>query len=231
MIAEAALEIIPIELTKHKSILNHAKKLNRSPSEIFLDTSYHHAAMLNSNLKYWWKRGRPDIIHFDLLEANSTPLFLKGKLSIYVSTIDNKLLILKKNLRLPKSYVRFEGLMRNIYGNRNNSKSHSLIELRDDIEFDYLIKKIIRPDVVIGLSTKGKFRKLADLISGHVVDQSNHYCFVVGGFQKGSFSEKTTSTFDYLYRINNYHLESHVVISRLIYECENLPINVSPHPP
>ena len=223
VIAEAALEKIPVELANHKSILNHARKLDRNPSEIFLDTSYHHAAMLNSRLKYWWKRGRPDIVHFDLLEANSTPLFLKGKLGIYVSTIDNKLLIIKKNLRLPKSYVRFEGLMRNIYENRDNSRSTSLIELRENFEFSHLIKKIIMPDIVIGFSTRGKFRKLADLISHHVVDQSRHYCFVVGGFQKGSFSEKTTSTFDYLYRIDNYHLESHVVISRLIYECENLP--------
>lgn len=223
VIAEAALETIPLELMKHKSILNHARKLKRSPSEIFLDTSYHHAAMVNSNLKSWWKRGRPDIIHFDLLEANSTPLFMEGKLSIYVSTIDNKLLTINKKLRLPKSYARFEGLMRNIYRNKNCSSTSSLIELEENIDFNHLIRNIIRPDIVIGFSTKGRFRNLADLISYHVDKQSKHYCFVVGGFQKGSFSEKTTSAFDYLYCIDKYHLESHVVISRLVYECENLP--------
>ena len=66
VISEAALEKIPVNIIDHPSVTNHARKLGKRPSEILLDRSYHHAAMLSSNLEFAWKRGRPDSSTFCL---------------------------------------------------------------------------------------------------------------------------------------------------------------------
>jgi len=221
VIAEAAIELVPQILRNHASIKNHCKRIGRDSNEILLDISYHHKAMVEQNIQKWWKRGRPDIVHFDLVEALSTPLFKQKKLKVYVSTIDNKLIIINQGLRIPKSYFRFERLMISIFNNHKIDKSPNLIELRDDVGFNDLIQKIIRPDLVLGFSVKGTKSKICDILRNNVVDNSKNYCFVVGGFQRGHFSETVNQACSNLYSISPYSLESHVVIARVLYECEN----------
>ena len=221
MIAEAAIELVPQTLRNHPSIKNHCKRIGRDSNEILLDISYHHKAMVEQNIQKWWKRGRPDIVHFDLVEALSTPLFKQKKLKVYVSTIDNKLITINEELRIPKSYFRFERLMIKIFNEHKNNKSPNLIELRDNVGFNDLIQKIIRPDLVLGFSVKGTKSKICDILRNNVVDNSKNYCFVVGGFQQGHFSETVNQTCSNLYSISPYSLESHVVIARILYECEN----------
>ena len=82
MIAEAAIELVPQILRNHPSVKNHSKRIGRDSNEILLDISYHQKAMVEQNLRKWWKRGRPDIVHFDLVEALSTPLFKQKKLQV-----------------------------------------------------------------------------------------------------------------------------------------------------
>jgi rRNA small subunit pseudouridine methyltransferase Nep1 len=221
VIAEAAIELVPQTLRNHPSIKNHCKRIGRDSNEILLDISYHHKAMVEQNIEQWWKRGRPDIVHFDLIEALSTPLFKQKKLQVYVSTFDNKLIILNQELRIPKNYFRFERLMVSIFNNYKKKKSPNLIELRENVDFKDLIDKIIRPDLVLGLSIKGIQAKVYDILRKNAVDDSRKYCFVVGGFQRGHFSEAVSRTCDSVYSISPYSLESHVVIARLLYECEN----------
>ncbi|RLG20801.1 hypothetical protein DRN72_04605 [Methanosarcinales archaeon] len=55
-----------------------------------LDSSYHHKAM--RMLENPDKRGRPDIVHFCLLEALGSPLNVDGKLSTVVHTYDGKII-------------------------------------------------------------------------------------------------------------------------------------------
>jgi rRNA small subunit pseudouridine methyltransferase Nep1 len=115
VIAEASLETVPKQIVKHMSVIMHAKRLGKKPREILLDRSYHHSAMVAGKLESMWKRGRPDIVHFALQEALSTPLYLENKLSVYVYTINNKVILIGSNLRMPKSYFRFEGLMMKLF--------------------------------------------------------------------------------------------------------------------
>jgi len=221
VIAEAALELVPEILSNHPSVKNHCQRTGRHPNEILLDISYHHKAMVEQNIEQWWKRGRPDIVHFDLIEALSTPLFKQKKLQVYVSTFDNKLILLNQELRIPKNYFRFERLVAGIFNNPKKKKTPNLIELREGVDFSDLIDKIIRPDLVLGLSVKGTQTKICDILRKHVVDSSKKYCFVVGGFQRGNFSEAVSGACDSVYSISPYSLESHVVIARVLYDCEN----------
>ena len=80
VLAESALELVPLELQDHPSVLSHAQKLGKNPSEILLDNSWHFAAMKGINNEI--KRGRPDLVHFSILEATTIPLYLQNKIKI-----------------------------------------------------------------------------------------------------------------------------------------------------
>ncbi|HEX7274411.1 MAG TPA: ribosome biogenesis protein [Nitrososphaeraceae archaeon] len=221
VIAEAAMELVPQILRNHPSVRNHSKRTGRGSNELFLDISYHHKAMVEKNIDQWWKRGRPDIVHFDLVTALSTPLFKQKKLQVYVSTFDNNLVTLSQDLRIPKNYSRFEGLMIGIMNKQKSKDSPALIEYQKDVNFNTLMEKIVKPDLIIGFSVKGTKSKISDILRYNAIDTSKHYCFVVGGFQRGYFSDIVSEACDVIYSISPLSLESHVVISRILYECEN----------
>jgi rRNA small subunit pseudouridine methyltransferase Nep1 len=167
-----------------------------------------------------WKRGRPDIAHFALIEALATPLFIKRMLHVYIHTISDKIIAIGDNLRLPKSYFRFEGLMVTLFRDKvvKSNEGTILMELSDGTFADLI--NMIKPDMVVGLSTVGvqsKAQKVAEN-AGKV----DHCTFVVGGFAKGHFSKNIIMGLGPTYSINKFTLEAHVVIARILYECENL---------
>ena len=216
IIAEAALETVPKQIASHPAVKNQAQKLGRNPREILLDKSYHHSAMLRSGLESYWKRGRPDIIHFALMEALSTPLFLKNRLKVYVHTVKNKLI---------KSYFRFEGIMINLFKEKiikSADHKNMLLELHDNITFEQFIINEVRPDKLIGLSSDGVKSSAEAIVSRNSIKNNNHIAFVVGGFPKGHFSENTSRVFSCSFSIGELELEAHVVIARILYECEKV---------
>lgn len=224
VIAEAALEKIPVNIKDHPSVTNHARKLGRRPSEILLDRSYHHAAMLSSKLEYAWKRGRPDLVHFALIEALSTPLFFNNLLQVYVSTINNQVVYIGENLRIPKSYPRFQGLMIDLFKKYHikEGKNATLLKLQNNVSLNSLINDTIKPFKVIGFSRTGVQSTPENIISTHISKDNCRCVFIIGGFPSGHFTENTKRVCDYLYSIGNYSLEAHVVIARILYECEKV---------
>ncbi|MDW8044593.1 MAG: ribosome biogenesis protein [Nitrososphaerota archaeon] len=215
LIVEAALETVPESLWNHPAVKKHAAKKGKKPGEILLDRSYHHSAMLK--LENSMKRGRPDLVHFSLLEACSTPLYLLGLLKVYVHTINDVVIRIGTKVRLPKSYFRFEGLMEQLFKQRRiKSNSEILLEM-ERMSFSELLAQI-KPPLVIGLSRIGeesncqKVAKELSLKEGSAV--------VVGGFPRGHFSTHISSHFDRLYSIHRLSLEAHTVIARIIYEYE-----------
>ena len=224
VIAEASLETIPKQIVRHVSVIRHAKKLGKKPTEILLDRSYHHSAMVTGRLKSVWKRGRPDIVHFALVEALSTPLYLRNKLDVYVYTINRKVILIGANLRIPKSYFRFEGLMMKLFKDKiikSEQDNRILLELLDDVSFEHLIKNIARSSKSIGLSSRGVASTAQEVVSRCIDRIDECQCtIVIGGFPKGHFSEDTCILLDNLYSIGKITLEAHVVIARVLYECE-----------
>jgi len=215
IIAEAALETVPKTIAKHPSVVKHASKIDKPADEILLDRSYHHGAMLK--LKDSWRRGRPDLVHFALLEATSTPLYQKNMLKVYVHTVANKVIFLNENVRLPKSYFRFEGLMEDLFRNKKvRSNNDLLIEVKD-MEFCDLIS-MLTPTKVIGLSTIGA-KSSAEEIAKLVYSDT---AIVVGGFPRGHFSKNVSSKINRTYSISDLALETHVAIARILYECEKI---------
>jgi len=105
IISESALELVPFELENHPSVVSHAKKLGKYSSDILLDNSWHFAAM--KGIKNEIKRGRPDLVHFSILEATTIPLYLQNKLNLFVHTIDDKVIHFGKNVHLKQQQFLF----------------------------------------------------------------------------------------------------------------------------
>lgn len=232
VIAEAAIETVPTRIIDHPSVKNYAQRTGRASSQILLDRSYHHSAMVRANLNSGWKRGRPDIVHFALMEALSTPLFFSGRLNVYLHTINDKLIFIGENLRIPKSYFRFEGLMIDLFEkkvikshkaacNDDDNNNNILLRLHDDMTFEEVIKKVVKPAKLIGLSKVGIQSTAQAIVAKNISEENTDCAFIVGGFAKGHFSNNTTASLNRLYSISHYSLEAHVVIARLLYECEN----------
>ncbi|NOJ27393.1 MAG: ribosome biogenesis protein [Nitrososphaera sp.] len=214
VIAEAAIETVPEKIARHPSVVNHARNIGVKPAETLLDRSYHHAAM--RGLDESWKRGRPDLVHFSMLEALSTPLFMKGLLNVYVHTFGNKVIDIAGQLRIPKSYFRFECLMMKLFAQgKVTSQDTTLLSMRD-CSLEQLFKEI-GPAKIVGLSTSGVLTDADQVVKKN---QDVDCVYVVGGFPKGHFSENTARMFNCTYSIHDMGLESHVVIARILYECE-----------
>jgi rRNA small subunit pseudouridine methyltransferase Nep1 len=213
VIIESALELVPVELQMHNSVTAYARRVGKKPSEVLLDISWHFAAM--KGIKNEIKRGRPDLIHFSLLEACSIPLYFENKLNVFVHTIDDKVITVGQNVRLPKSYHRFTGLVEKLYATGKIIENENMLLKIENMDFDSLIKKI-NPTQTIALSSKGvksSYQQLAE-------ETRDDTCIIIGGFPKGQFSEKNTAYFDKVLSVDKTALEAHIIISRVLYECE-----------
>lgn len=212
ILAESSLELVPEDLKSHPSVISHAKKLNKRPTEILLDNSWHYAAM--KGMKNEMKRGRPDLVHFSILEATTIPLYYENKIKIFIHTINDKVISIGKNVHIPKSYHRFEGLLEKLFLENTIKTDRELLSIQNK-SFSELINDL-NPSQTIGLSTLGKSNSF-EKISSNLLKNS---CIVIGGFQKGHFSESIKNTFTHMFSIGTLSLESHVVVSRMLYEYE-----------
>jgi rRNA small subunit pseudouridine methyltransferase Nep1 len=97
-----------------------------------------------------------------------------------------------------------------------------LLELHDNITFEQFIINRIRPDKLIGLSSDGVKSSAEEIASKNITKNNDHIAFVVGGFPKGQFSDDTSKIFSCSYSIGELKLEAHIVIARILYECEKV---------
>ena len=213
ILAESSLELVPSELKYHSSVISHARKLGKYPSDILLDNSWHFAAM--KGIENEMKRGRPDLVHFSILEATTIPLYLQNKMKLYVHTLDEKVISFGENVHIPKSYHRFQGVMEKLYQEKQIiTKDNVLLEIKDK-SFSKLLDEI-NPSKILGFSTKGRkntYEKIAKVITDNA-------CIVIGGFQKGHFSDLIENKITDLYSVGGESFEGHVVVARMLYEYE-----------
>jgi len=213
ILSQSSLELVPSELKHHPSVISHARKLGKRPSEILLDNSWHFAAM--KGIENEMKRGRPDLVHFSILEATTIPLYLQNKMKLFVHTIDDKVISFGENVHIPKSYHRFEGVIEKLYQEKKiTTNDDILLEIKEQT-FSELIDEI-NPSKVIGFSTKG-LKNTYEKIAAEITDNT---CIVLGGFQKGHFSDSVENKITDLYSVGDESFEGHVVVARMLYEYE-----------
>ncbi len=215
ILAEAALETVPQSLWDHPAVRQHAKKRGKPARFILLDRSYHHAAMkkLDENLK----RGRPDIVHFTLLEALGTPLNKTGGLQVYVHTVNDQMITVNPKARLPRNYDRFVGLMEQLFElGRVPPTGTALLKLEHKTLSQLLHEA--KPTYVMSFSRAGIPRVAEEAVSG--LSKSSRPVVIIGGFPHGHFAEITLKLADEVVCIDPEMLEAWTVASRVIYEYE-----------
>jgi rRNA small subunit pseudouridine methyltransferase Nep1 len=108
VLTEAALELVPRNLRSHSSVVSNAVKQGKDPARVLLDSSFHHRAM--RGLVDGERRGRPDIVHFCALLAQGSRLNAAGRLRLLIHTVNDVVISVKSETRLPRVYDRFKGL-------------------------------------------------------------------------------------------------------------------------
>ncbi len=213
ILAESSLELIPKKIHNHPSVTSYSKKFKKNSSNTLLDNSWHFGAM--KGLDNEIKRGRPDIIHLTLLSLCTTPVFYKNRIKVFVHTVNDQIISINNNTRLPKSYHRFQGLMEKLFLTKKiESEDEILMEMKNS-SLPQLISKI-KPTQIIGLTTQGQKTSLDKLVEQ--IEENS--CIILGGFQKGHFNNETDKIIDKSFSINDSSLEAHLVASRLAYEYE-----------
>jgi len=215
VLAESALETVPEGLWRHPTVQRYSKRVGKHPRFLLLDRSYHHAAM--KALEEGEKRGRPDIVHFALLEALGSPLNREGLLQVYVHTINNYVITVNPEARLPRNYNRFVGLMEQLFELwRTPPSGPALLQLEHKTMPQLLLE--VKPDYVMAFSRKGMPHPLEEAILR--LSERERPAVFVGGFPHGRFSEKTVKLANEVVRIDPDMLETWTVTSRVIYEYE-----------
>lgn len=217
VLVESALETIPKQLWNHPAVQKNSKQRRKPPSAILLDRSYHHSAM--KTLAQAEKRGRPDIVHFAMLEALGSPLNKEKLLQFYVHTLNDYVIRVNPETRLPRNYNRFVSLVEQLFEFGKvppKSSETPLLALRQQT-LTHLMTEI-QPSYTLGLSRLGKPATLEASVSRLAAEKKP--VVFLGGFPSGHFSEATNKLVNDIVHIDRETLETWTVTSRLIYEFE-----------
>ncbi|NIN66370.1 MAG: 16S rRNA methyltransferase, partial [Anaerolineae bacterium] len=208
---EAALELVPVEILGHPSVRRNAKRRGKRPEETLLDRSLHHYAM--TGLPGQEKRGRPDILHFCLLEAMGSPLNRTGNLRVWVSTQRGKLIGIDPSTRPPRDFNRFKSLMEQLLLEASSPPGveSPLLRVRN-MSLGGLVEEL-NPGMIVALTSHGSpgsFAAAAEMLCG-----SGSPAVFVGAYPSGPMEEETLALADEALSVYAEPLEAWTVVSRL----------------
>jgi rRNA small subunit pseudouridine methyltransferase Nep1 len=220
-LVESALQLVPREIQSHPLVKRYAERRQKGPSEVLLDRAFHHAAMQKLAERNYpipaEKMGRPDIVHNTLLQVLETPLNWEGQLRVLVHTQDNRIITINPKVRLPKNYVRFVGLVEQLFAQKKvPGTGEPLLSVMNGRVRDLV--RMTAPTKVLGFSKLGKPTVLRD-----VADEASKLeapLAFVGAFPRGHFAEDTRVAEDEMYRVDRDSLDAWVVAGRFVYDFE-----------
>jgi rRNA small subunit pseudouridine methyltransferase Nep1 len=217
ILEEASLETVPKRFWGDESCRKVQERFGIAPEAQILDDNYH--SKIVRRLAQHEKRGRPDIVHFALLDITSTPAFQTELVQPIVHTINNESIFLKGRVRLPRTLERFNGVMSKVLRNKMDRDEQRLFSLEKEQSISNLIESL-QPSRTICLSTEGILKKLPDILTTRENEDGSPTLWMVGGFARGHFSEDVKREADEIISISKLSLPAHVVTSRISYEIE-----------
>ncbi|MEM0348699.1 MAG: 16S rRNA methyltransferase [Candidatus Caldarchaeum sp.] len=212
VLVEAALETVPPEIQGHPAVVKDARRRGKKPGQILLDKSYHHFAM--KKLPDAEKRGRPDIVHFCLLEALGSPLNQANKLETYVSTNSGLVIYVNPRVRLPRVYERFKGVVEKLFEEGEIRSETGETLLRCEKKSLKSLTETLNPSTKILLTERGEHvnaLRFSAALAGYA-----RPLIMVGCFPHGDFTSETKSLADKALAIHQTPLEAWTVVSRVL---------------
>ena len=221
VLVESALQLVPNEILSHPQIKHYAKKRRKAADEILLDRSFHHSAMQRlARMPYPIpadKMGRPDIVHNTLLQVLETPLNWEGLLRVFVHTQDEHVISINPKVRLPKNYIRFIGLIEQLFAKKRVPKEGEPLLRIERMSLQQLAT-ICGPTEVLGFSTQGKPAFIRDV--AEFASTLKSPLTFIGGFPRGHFTEKTKQLVKETFSVDKRPLDAWVVAGRFVYDFE-----------
>ncbi len=179
ILADSELEIVPQAIQGHPAVVKHARIRKKKPSRILLDASYHHQAIRSKYPAEADRRGRPDIVHFFLMNVQESILNYRGKLRVYVHTRNNDVIRISPETKLPKAYHRFLGLMEHVFQNKYVPDKENPLLVLEKMSLRALAEEI--GNKIIVLSEGGK------RVDIRKYEIPQDVTFIIGGFPHGDF--------------------------------------------
>ena len=217
ILADSSLEILPEEFSKYPEARRLAERFGVPPSSQILDANFH-SKIVGFLKEKQEKRGRPDVVHFALLDATSTPLFSSANLQIYIHTWQNYVIHVKNDTRLPRTLQRFCGVMAKLLSNKIGTVESRLFSVQKDLSVKDLVSSLELSRVTT-FSKMGIQKSLENLVS-ECTKQNERNGWIVGAFPHGHFGQEVTALSDTTTSISKHSLPAHVVTARLCYELE-----------
>ncbi len=190
--------------------------------EVLLDRAFHHKAMLRLARSGYRtpveKMGRPDIVHNTLLQMLETPLNWEGYLRVFVHTQDDQVISINPKVRLPKNYVRFIGLIEQLFAQKRVPNEGQPLLAMESGGLQEFVRKL-SPTMVLGFSTLGEpalMRTIADQAS-----KLNAPLAFIGAFPRGHFTDETRRFLNQSFSVDRDSLDAWVVAGRLVYDFES----------
>ena len=176
---DTSLELIPQSIVRHPAILKDAKRRKKKPGEMILDDSKHHSAMKSLEKKE--KRGRPDIIHQNLLLALDSTI---KDLEIFIHTINDEIIWINRETRIPRNYYRFIGVMEDLFKKREIRANEKVLLKIMDANLESLLEDF----KVLVLSERGD---MGEDYMRSVFRSEDKIAVCIGAFPHGDFEDKT----------------------------------------
>ena len=215
ILVESALERIDF-LSNRKLLRKIQADRHKALEKTILDVSIHNHLMQNLSEKN--KRGRPDIIQTALLLALGSRLNKEGHLRIYVHTRNNEIISLDPQVRIPRNYNRFIGLMEQLFEIKNitSESQQILLSIKPQTLKEFI--QSIEPTLILLFSESGSLWKRAEL--QQTFSDHSHIAILVGGFPHGDFSSETLALTDKKVSIYPQALDTLAVLSYIVNTAE-----------
>ncbi|MBY8997273.1 MAG: 16S rRNA methyltransferase [Candidatus Thorarchaeota archaeon] len=197
ILLDCALELVPREITSLKQIQKHANRRGKKTNELLLDQTHHGQSM--TKLSDYERRGRPDIIFLSLLSILETPLCKEGLLSVHLHLQDGQIIEVQPDVRLPRNYDRFVGLMEQLLLKGRVPPTGDPLLHFSDVSLGDLISKLregssnAKTLLAIEGGQKTSVENLRRLLPQ---DPTVPVIVGIGAFPHGDLSEETIEIFD-----------------------------------
>jgi len=220
-LVESALQLVPQEIQSHPQIKRSSRQRGKKPNQILMDRAFHHSAMQQLAKRtpsmHPEKMGRPDIVHTTLLQILETPLNWEGELRVLIHTQDNHIITINPKVRLPKNYIRFIGLIEQLFDCQKVPEEGEPLLTLEKGGLLQLVRKL-EPSKVLAFSRLGK-----PALIRRVAEHSSNFkkpLALIGGFPRGHFTEDTKRLADEILCVDRESLDAWVVAGRFVYDFE-----------
>jgi rRNA small subunit pseudouridine methyltransferase Nep1 len=216
-IIEAALELVPKEITGHPTVQVSAKARRKKPHHLLLDEAVHYHAM--QTLTNREKRGRPDLVHRALLTVLDSILAQEQQLHLFLHTVNEQIIEVNITTRLPRRFSRFTGLMEQLFLNqRVPPEGLPLLQLRQSSLEAYI--QHLQPSCTFLITEKGT-PTIPQTFAQNLSEETRPL-ILVGGFAHGDFSLTTKALSDNHISLDPAPLSTSTIIGMLLHNLETV---------